>query len=186
MPRPPPGRPRRRGSRRAGRPRSAGAFVVAGQRRDQLRRDLARVGIDGLAARSEQHSLDAEIAVFAPLRGEADARGGGAADELDLALGGENAEPVVNDGPPAEAPGILEGFGELRQCVELAASRLLVEQAENDVVLAHALGVMLGAHLGAHEALVHRVDLDPLAAHLVDQLRGQRRAVAQFDLQLAL
>ncbi len=45
---------------------------------------------------------------------------------------------------------------------------------------------MLCAHLGVHEALVHRVDLDPLAAHLVDQLRGQRGAVAQLNLQLAL
>ncbi|ODN68427.1 hypothetical protein A6302_04273 [Methylobrevis pamukkalensis] len=52
-------------------------------------------------------------------------------------------------------------------------------------MLAQPLGIEFGADLLAHQTLVQRVQLDPFALHLVDELARQRGAVPQFDLQPA-
>ncbi len=52
-------------------------------------------------------------------------------------------------------------------------------------MLAQPLGIEPGADLLAHQTLVHRVKLDPLALHLVDELAQQRGTVPQFDFQPA-
>jgi hypothetical protein len=65
------------------------------------------------------------------------------AEELRVALGGEHAQALA-DGVLAAEPGlVLEPVGELRACVDAALGGLVIEQLEDDVVLAPALGVEL-------------------------------------------
>ena len=59
--------------------------------------------------------------------------------------------------------------------VETLARRLVEQHAEDDIVLAQSFGVELRADFLAHEALVHRVQFDPAALHLVDELARAAR-----------
>ena len=86
----------------------------------------------------------------------------------------------------AQTAATFKGLGELHGGVEPLACRLVQQHSEDDIVLAQTFGVELRADLFAHQALVHRVQLDPATRNLIDQLAGQRGAIAQLDFEAAL
>ncbi|HEX2177720.1 MAG TPA: hypothetical protein VHG70_17600, partial [Nocardioidaceae bacterium] len=136
--------------------------------------DLAGRGVDRLLGRPEVHALDAQVAELRSRRRRQAVRLV-VAEELRVALGREHAQPLA-DGVLAPQPGpVLEPIGELRAGVDAPRRGLVVEQLEDHVVLAPALGIQPLAVLPADQPLAAAVDLDPFAVDLVDEHRRERR-----------
>jgi hypothetical protein len=103
-----------------------------------------------------------------------------------MALRGQHAQPFADRVFAAKPALVLESLGELHGRVEMPAGGFFEEQVEDHIALAIPLGIVLGTDLFAHQAFVYRVQLNPLAIHLVDKLGRESGPVAQLDLQLTL
>src|SRR5690606_20630424 len=159
---------------------------MAGQNRNKFRCDLSGFRINDVTAGGKRHALDAQIAIFAPLSGKPNTGGSSAADKLDRSFGRQHVQTITYDCLSAETSRVLERFGELGHRVDLATQGFVVKQAYDHIAFAHALSIMFCTDLRTDQPLVHRVEFDPSAVDLVDELCRQRRAIAQFDLEATL
>ena len=160
----------------------ARAFVVARQDRTAIAMHLTGFGIDlGLGAKA--HAVDDQIAETGAHNRQTERAT--IPQEFDLTLGRQNTNAVPDCVFAAKACLVLESLTKLGGGVEAPRCSLLKEDVQDDVRLAKPLGVEPGTRLLAHKALVHRVQFDPSAVGLVDELSGQCRTISQLDFQPA-